>query len=62
MIQFVRAACEGSWDVSKIGVAQREGQAISYHDLDSKNIERDDSLGEFLNRPIFILSSRLRDL
>lgn len=62
MIEFVLAACEGAWDVKKIGIAQREGHVIGYHDLDSKNIERDDSLGEFLNRPIFILSSRLRDL
>jgi hypothetical protein len=60
MIQFVRTACDGAWDIKKIGVARREGQGIAYRDLDSRSIERDDSLGEFLNRPVFILSSRLR--
>lgn len=60
MIRFVRTACNRAWEVNKIGVAQREHQGIVYRDLDSKNVERDDSLGEFLNRPVFILSSQLR--
>ena len=59
MIDFVQAACKEDWDVQKIGIAQRDAASIVYRDVNSKNIARDDKLGEFLNRPIFVLTSRL---
>ena len=58
MIDFVRAATKGLWEISAIGVPERLDGQIIYKDLNDKNIARDDSLGEFLNRPIFILKSK----
>lgn len=59
MVDFVQTACKDDWVVRKIGIARRDTASIVYHDINSKNIARDDKLGEFLNRPIFVLSSRL---
>lgn len=47
------------YDVRAIGIASRgEDGRVVYRDLDAHNIARDDRLGEFLNRPLFILRSR----
>lgn len=58
MIQFVEQGSAADWTVSAIGIAQREAGVVVYRDLCESNIARDDSLGEFLNRPIFVLQSR----
>lgn len=58
VIDFVKATTKDLWEISAIGVPERLEGRIVYNDLDKKNIERDDSLGEFLNRPIFILKSK----
>jgi SAM-dependent methyltransferase len=58
MIDFVTSGVGEHWDIVTIGVAQKNDGKIEYRELDEKNIERDDSLGEFLNRPIFILKSK----
>lgn len=57
MIDFVKQGTAGDWAVSAIGVAEREGGHTVFRDLNERNIARDDALGEFLNRPIFILRS-----
>ncbi len=57
MTDFVSEACEGVFDIIDIGIAERSGDTVGYSEPDKDNIERDDSLGEFLNRPIFILKS-----
>lgn len=58
MIDFVRQGTAGYWDIAAIGIAGRTDQGISYSPLSEENIERNDALGEFLNRPIFILHSK----
>ncbi len=55
MIDFVTGVCDGVYDVVAVGIAERFGDGIEYNEPDDDNIERDDSMGEFLNRPIFIL-------
>lgn len=55
MVRFVEEAVRGDWFVKHIGIAQEVRGNIRYADLSADNIERDDRLGEFLNRPIFIL-------
>lgn len=60
MIEFVTNGLAEKWKVISIGVAERAGDKIIYKDLDDTNIKRNDELGEFLNRPIFILK-RLGD-
>lgn len=57
MIDFVKQGTAADWAVSAIGVAGREGAHTVFRDLDERNIARDDALGEFLNRPIFIMRS-----
>jgi hypothetical protein len=57
LIDFVRTGIDGIWDIEKIAVAEKNTK-IYYTDLNENNIERNDSLGEFLNRPLFILKSK----
>jgi hypothetical protein len=58
MIDFIRESCAGSWEIVRIGVACSESSRIFFRNLDHLNIERMDGLGEFLNRPLFIMRSR----
>ena len=55
MIDFIKHACQGKWNIKEIGIAQKNNEKIVYQKLNDENIKRDNSLGEFLNRPIFIL-------
>jgi hypothetical protein len=57
MIDFVKKGIAKHWEIKSIGIASKAGDTIEYKEIDDKNIERDDSLGEFLNRPLFILRS-----
>lgn len=57
MIDFIKEGTSGYWRIYKIGIAESINEVIEYHDLDDKNINRWDSMGEFLNRPIFIMKS-----
>lgn len=58
MMAFIAQGTAADWDMAAIGMAERDGGQIVYRDLSDRNIARDDSLGEFLNRPIFIMRSR----
>lgn len=58
MIDFIREGVKNDWDIDSIAIAVRDGEEITYKPLDDQNIERDDSMGEFLNRPLFILKSK----
>jgi SAM-dependent methyltransferase len=58
MIDFIKKGTKDYWDVHAIGIPEKFGAHISYTDMSNKNIYRDDSLGEFLNRPLFILRSK----
>ncbi len=56
LIDFVAKTTEGNWGIDKVGVPVRSNDGgISYEFLDESNSSRDDSMGEFLNRPLFIL-------
>lgn len=58
MIEYIQSGIGDNWEIKETGIAQRMGEKVTYLPLDSKNIERDDSMGEFLNRPLFILKSK----
>jgi hypothetical protein len=60
MIEFVSDQTRGSWDCLEVGVAERVDSAVHFGSLNNRNIERVDSLGEFLNRPLFVLRSLAR--
>ena len=49
----------GDYKTLAVGIAGRNRDGtVAYRDLDATNVHRDDTLGEFLNRPLFILRSR----
>lgn len=58
MIDFVKSAVDGNWVIQSIGVPEEIGGLTEYKELSTENIQRNDSLGEFRNRPIFILKSK----
>lgn len=60
LIDFVRQGTVGDWTTTSIGVAEKAGDAVVFRDLNGTNIVRNDALGEFLNRPIFIMRSAHR--
>ncbi|MBK9598199.1 MAG: glycosyltransferase [Flavobacteriales bacterium] len=45
------------WDVVEIGIAEEIGGQTRYQVVNESNIARNDALGEFRNRPVFILRS-----
>lgn len=57
MINYIKEGVKGVWRVKAIGIAEKNQNGVMYNDLNKENIARDDSLGEFLNRPLFILEA-----
>lgn len=55
MIEFVQEAIKGKFKIENIGIAMEENGITEYKEYDPHNLERMDALGEFRNRPIFIL-------
>lgn len=61
MIEFVTDGTAADWHIDHIGIASRHEGEVFYEDLTTGNLRRDDALGEFLNRPIFVMRSRHLD-
>jgi len=59
LIDFIAHGVRDSWLIEHIGIAEKENDRVFYNELDADNIQRKDSLGEFLNRPLFIMKSKL---
>ena len=57
MISFIKDNTKDYWGIKKIGIAEEIDGSIVYKNLDDHNIKRNDKLGEFLNRPLFIMES-----
>ena len=57
MINFISEGTKEFCKIIDIGIAEKKDNLIVYASRNEKNIQRDDTLGEFLNRPIFILKS-----
>jgi SAM-dependent methyltransferase len=57
MIEYMRNGTKGVWQIESIGIPEKNSNGIEYKELNENNIKRDDSLGEFLNRPLFVLRS-----
>lgn len=58
MIDFLSKEIGYKWDFVGIGIPERKENVVKYVEIDDLNIRRNDSLGEFLNRPMFILESK----
>ena len=57
MVEFIKEGTKECWEIVDVGVAERISDDINYVDLNDYNRQRMDEIGEFLNRPIFILKS-----
>lgn len=58
MEQYVVNGTKGLWELLHIGIAEKQNDEILYSDLNYSNNIRNDELGEFLNRPIFIMKAK----
>jgi 2-polyprenyl-3-methyl-5-hydroxy-6-metoxy-1,4-benzoquinol methylase len=56
-IDYISEGVANHWTIESIGVAVGTRSQVRYEDLNEVNVARSDELGEFLNRPIFILKS-----
>lgn len=57
MIDFFTTELRSDWLIQDVGIAEEHMSRTQYYDVSEKNIIRDDTMGEFRNRPIFILRS-----
>ncbi len=57
VIDFITCGTKKYWKIISIGIAEKINDSVVYEDLNEKNIQRQDELGEFLNRPLFIMES-----
>ncbi len=55
LIDFISEGIKGVYNIESIGIAEKENGQVVYKELNNENIKRIDSMGEFLNRPLFIL-------
>lgn len=58
MISFIKQATANKWDIVDIGVAETNNGETVYCKPSEGNLKRSDEMGEFRNRPIFILKSK----
>lgn len=56
--RFLQEGTKNYWNVIKIGIAERKNGTIEYKEMNSDNNRRVDEMGEFLNRPIFIMKAK----
>ena len=56
-IEFVNQATSGYWEIMSIGIPQLKGEKVDYEEPLEENLKRRDDLGEFLNRPLFVLKN-----
>lgn len=58
MEEYLYEGIQNHWEILKTGIAEKRDGKIQYTDKNERNNLREDALGEFLNRPIFILRSK----
>ena len=58
LIDFVTNGIRTCWNIQSIGIAEKNNLIVEYKPLNEQNIQRQDAMGEFLNRPLFILKSK----
>ncbi len=60
VIEFIRETIKDIWEIEHIGIAEETQGQTEFVDMDESNMPRNNALGEFRNRPIFILK-KLQD-
>ncbi len=62
LIDYIESNTQHFWRIEHVGVAVTDhNNEIEYQEITEDNIQRRDELGEFLNRPIFIMHSKFND-
>ncbi|GAA0446064.1 class I SAM-dependent methyltransferase [Aeromonas salmonicida] len=59
VIEWLESVTAGYWDIISTLIAVQTSTGVTYLPKNDENIVRNDEYGEFLNRPIFILKSKL---
>lgn len=60
MIEMISAGVKDHWEMVSVGIAEVDNTgSTKYHPANDKNLPRNNAIGEFRNRPIFILKSRI---
>ncbi|HGY5298795.1 TPA: hypothetical protein ACNU26_004232 [Aeromonas salmonicida] len=59
VIELLESVTAGYWDIISTLIAVQTSTGVTYLPKNDENIVRNDEYGEFLNRPIFILKSKL---
>jgi len=57
MIEYITSGIDRKCRIDSIGIAEEKNGNIVYCNMDERNILRNDRMGEFLNRPLFIIKS-----
>ncbi len=57
-IDWIIQGTREHWEIEHIGIAVKSDLGVEYMDMNEENVKRFDYLGEFLNRPLFILKSK----
>lgn len=60
LIEFITQGVSGVWNIKSIHVPEVEGDGVVYKPLSESNSSRQDGLGEFLNRPLFIMNKAVQ--
>ena len=60
MEQYLVKGTEHYWRIVNIGIAEKNDEEVIYRQLSESNNVRIDEVGEFLNRPLFIMKSLKR--
>lgn len=58
MEEYILNGTKNDWEIESIGIAEKVNDYIVYNVCSESNNVRMDELGEFLNRPIFIMKSK----
>lgn len=59
MEEFLQEGTKDYWEIEHIGIPVKRNDGILYEERTPENNIRIDEYGEFLNRPLFIMKSRL---
>jgi hypothetical protein len=60
MIDFITKGAGDEWEIVATGIAVQSDSGPLFEDLNESNVQRVDALGEFLNRPLFVMRSKRR--
>lgn len=58
LIKYIKEGVKNNWEIKHIGIPEIFNNTITYCEMNQTNLHRNNNIGEFLNRPLFILRSK----